>query len=93
MPNTPVMDLMEECRTNLKLRVVDMAKVIGVSRITYYKWMKGGNMRHTTLTGVEAILRKITHIMREQHWPSGPEMTISSERRAERLLSLLSFYP
>lgn len=92
MHKDKITELMEECRTKLKLRTEDMAKVLGVSRISYYKWRKGGNMRSTTANGVEATLRKIAHVMKEQNWPTGPEMSMPSERRADRLITLMGFY-
>ncbi len=87
-----LIDLMEEQRDKLKLRAEDMAKVLGVSRITYYKWRKSGIVRLTTLAGVEATLRKITRIMRDHNWPTGPEMSIAPEQRTERLILLLDLY-
>jgi DNA-binding XRE family transcriptional regulator len=88
-----LVELMEECRSKLKLRAEDMASILGVSRISYYKWRKGGTMRPTTVKGVEATLRKIAHVMREHKWPTGPEMAMPAERRADRLRSLMTFYP
>lgn len=79
-------------RVKLKLTTSDMAEIFGVSRISYYKWRKGGKMRPAMQQRVETALRQIIRVVNEQRWPSGSEMRLSSTKRAKRLIELMALY-
>lgn len=76
-------------RKQMALSVSDMAKVFGVSRVTYYTWLQGGGMRATTAPRIKRTLRGLLAVIREHQWPSGEVLAMPSKDRVAHLLELL----
>ena len=57
MPDLPAHGIdfakVEMLRRHMLLSVSDMAKVFGISRVTYYSWVRGGNIRITNVPKVK----------------------------------------
>lgn len=76
-------------RKHMLLSVSDMAKVLGVSRMTYYTWLKGGGMRSTTTPRIKRKLKGLLAVMKEHQWPSGKVLVMPHQERVSHLLELL----
>lgn len=87
---TPEIDFskVEVLRQRLGLSTMDMAAAMSVSRMTYYLWVRGGNMRPSHVKRVRKIVRILLDLLKDKLWfeqvvPQGPEV------RRERLLALI----
>ena len=65
MTNTPPLDFkkVEALRKHMLLTTGNMAELLGVSRMTYYGWVKGKPVRKKNEDKVRGILRKLLSIL------------------------------
>jgi len=91
MTDKPSLDFgkVEALRKHLMLTTADMAKLLGVSRMTYYGWVKGRAMRKSNDETVRSMLRRLLTVVTEQGWPSAEVIAMESKQRLERLKELL----
>lgn len=78
----------EVLRQRLGLSTMDMAAAMSVSRMTYYLWVRGGNMRPAQANRVRKVVRVLLDLLKDKLWfeevvPKG------AATRRERLLALL----
>lgn len=87
---TPDIDFskVELLRNRLGLSSTDMAAAIGVSRMTYYLWVRGGNMRPSQAGRVRRVIRVLLDLMKNDLWDNEVKPLPPPERR-ERLLALV----
>ena len=78
----------EALRRHMLLSVRDIAMVLGVSRMTYYGWLKGKPLRKSNDAKVREKVRKLLEIMKEG-WPQPEVIALESVSRRQRLLELL----
>jgi DNA-binding XRE family transcriptional regulator len=92
MPKQPLdFSKVEALRRHMLLTTQDMSEVLGVSRMTYYGWVKKGTttLRKSNDEAVRLTLKKLLSIMSVHHWPM-PEVIASGQKeRKARLLELL----
>lgn len=79
----------EALRRHMLLSVRDIAMVLGVSRMTYYGWLKGKPLRKSNDAKVREKLRDLLDIMKEG-WPQPEVIALESVARRQRLLELLN---
>lgn len=79
----------EMLRRHMLLSVSDMAKVFGVSRVTYYSWVRGGKIRMTNIPKVKRTLKKLLAIL-QAGWPDDKVLAMTQTERVDHLLELLS---
>lgn len=78
----------EVLRQRLGLSTTDMAAAMSVSRMTYYLWVRGGNMRPAQAQRVRKVVRVLLDLLKDKRWfedviPAG------AEERRKRLLALV----
>ena len=56
----------EALRRHMLLSIRDIAMVLGVSRMTYYGWLKGKPLRKSNDAKVREKLRQLVDIMKEE---------------------------
>tara|TARA_B100002019_G_scaffold238957_1_gene214216 strand:+ start:3662 stop:3940 length:279 start_codon:yes stop_codon:yes gene_type:complete len=78
----------EALRRHMLLSVRDISMVLGVSRMTYYGWLKGKPLRKSNDAKVREKLRQLLEIMKEG-WPQPEVIALESVARRQRLLELL----
>lgn len=88
MPKPIDFSKVEVLRKRLGLSTVDMAAAMSVSRMTYYLWVRGGNMHSKHARRVHKVVRVLLDLLKDKLWfdevvPLGPKV------RRERLLALL----
>lgn len=79
----------EALRRHMLLSVRDIAMVLGVSRMTYYGWLKGKPLRKSNDVKVREKLKQLLDIMKDG-WPQPDVIALESVSRRQRLLELLS---
>jgi len=66
-----------------------MARLFGVSRMTYYGWVKGKPLRKANDGMVRTVLKQLLSIMVEDKWPTPDVIAMEQPQRKERLDELL----
>jgi len=79
----------EALRKHVMLTTTDMAKLLGVSRMTYYGWVKGKPMRKSNDAVVRSMLRRLLLLVTEHGWPSPEVIAMDSKQRAQHLNQVL----
>ena len=82
----------EELRKHMILTNANMAEVIGVSRMTYYSWVKGKPVREKNFKKVQAALRKLLDIMTKYDWPKPSIIALEQSQRFDVLKDILKKY-
>jgi len=75
-------------RRHMMMSVRDIAIVLGVSRMTYYSWLKGAPLRKANDKKVRKILKQLLELMQEGY-PQPEVIALESVPRRKRLLELL----
>jgi len=92
MTEQPPVDFtkVETLRRHMLLTTGNMSTLFGVSRMTYYGWVKGKPLRKSNDVTVRRVLRQLLDIMKNHQWPM-PEVIASDQReRFSRLQELLN---
>lgn len=93
MPKPPLdFGKVEALRRHMLLTTSDMAAILGVTRMTYYGWVKGRPVRPSNDVKVRTALRKLLAIMSEHSWPTPEVIAADRKLRKERLQELLNQY-
>ncbi len=80
----------ESLRRHMLLTTGDMAKLLGVSRMTYYGWLKGKPLRAKNELKVRSRLRQLLSIMATHSWPMPEVIASDQKQRKARLIELLN---
>jgi len=67
-----------------------MAELLGVSRMTYYGWVKGKSLRRANDIAVRAMLKRLLSVMTEHSWPMPEVIGAAQPERKRRLLDILN---
>lgn len=92
MPSRVPLDFtkIESLRKHMLLTVTDMAKVLGVTRATYYAWIGGKPLRVKNDEHVRVMLKRLLAIMTDQGWPMPEVIAAPQAVRFEKLRELLN---
>lgn len=89
-PNPPIDFVkVEALRKHMMLTTDNMARLFGVSRMTYYGWVKGKPLRKANDGMVRTVLKRLLAIMVEDKWPTPDVIAMEQPQRKERLDELL----
>jgi DNA-binding XRE family transcriptional regulator len=89
-PNPPIDFVkVEALRRHMMLTTDNMARLFGVSRMTYYGWVKGKPLRKSNDGMVRTVLKQLLAIMVEDKWPTPDVIAMEQPQRKERLDELL----
>lgn len=80
----------ESLRKHMLLTVTDMARVLGVTRATYYAWVGGKPLRRKNDEHVRVMLKRLLAIMTEEGWPTPDVIAAPQAVRFEKLKELLN---
>lgn len=88
--NIPVdFQKVESLRRHMLLNTANMAQLLGVSRVTYYNWIKGKPIRQGNIQQVKDTLRRLLNVMTTHGWPQPFIIAMDPKQRFEKLLELL----
>jgi DNA-binding transcriptional regulator YiaG len=80
----------EALRKHMLLTTQDMSELLGVSRMTYYGWVKGKPIRKSNDEHVRTMLRRLLAVMSEHGWPTPEVIASDQKQRKERLVEMLN---
>jgi len=80
----------EALRKHMLLTTSDMSELLGVSRMTYYGWVKGKSLRKANDEAVRAMLKRLLTVMTDHGWPPPEVIAADQKQRKERLLEILN---
>lgn len=90
MPKPLDFTKVEALRRHMLLTTQDMSELLGVSRMTYYGWVKGKPLRKSNDEAVRSMLKRLLAVMTEHGWPMPEVIAADQKQRKERLLELLN---
>lgn len=79
----------EALRKHMLLTVQDISDLFGVTRATYYGWLRGKPIRKTNDATVRAVLKQLLAVMTQHSWPMPEIIAADQKQRKERLQELL----
>ena len=79
----------EALRKHMILTTADMACLFGVSRMSYYGWVRGKPLRKSSDKEVRAVLKQLLSILVDDKWPTPDVIAMESVQRKERLDELM----
>ena len=87
MTNTPPLNFtkVEALRKHMLLTTGNMAELLGVSRMTYYGWVKGKAIRKKNDEKVREALRSMLTMLSDG-WPQPEVIALDQKQRFQRLL-------
>lgn len=85
-------NIVERVRREMLLTTSDMAQLFGVSRMTYYSWVRGKPTNRSNDGYVRVMLKKLLAIHVEHEWPNAEVRAMNSTQRREYLNKLLEAY-
>jgi DNA-binding XRE family transcriptional regulator len=80
----------EALRKHMLLTTSDMSELLGVSRMTYYGWVRGKLLRKSNDESVRTMLRKLLDVMTQHNWPTPEVIASDQKQRKERLMVVLN---
>lgn len=89
MPNTLDFSKVEALRKHMLLTTTDMSELLGVSRMTYYGWVKGKPLRSANDEKVRRLLRQMLTLIRDHNWPPPDVIAAEQKQRKQRLVEML----
>lgn len=89
MPNTLDFAKVEALRKHMLLTTANMAELLGVTRTTYYAWLKGKPIRRNNEQKAKAMLKKLLAVMTDYGWPMPEIIAANQKQRMERLREIL----
>ena len=86
-PNPAPIDFtkVEALRKHMLLTINDMASLLGVTRMTYYGWVRGKPLRKTNSDTVRTVLKQLLSVMVDDKWPMPDVIAMEQKQRKERL--------
>lgn len=79
----------ESLRRHMLLTIADMAGLFGVSRMTYYGWVRGKPIRPKNEETVRVMLRRLLGVMTEHEWPMPEVIAADAKQRIVKLREIL----
>lgn len=79
----------EALRKHMMLTTRQFAQLLGVSRVTYNAWLKGGPIRQSNDKKVRDVLRKLLRVMTYHRWPTPEVIAMDSPQRLTTLLEVI----
>jgi hypothetical protein len=79
----------EALRKHMLLTAYNMAAIFGVSRVTYYSWVRGKGVRRHNTTKIRDEVKKLLNIIRDHQWPMPDVIAANQQERFAKLLELM----
>lgn len=90
VPRAPVdFRKVEALRKHMLLTTTDMAGLLGVSRMSYYGWVRGSSLRQANDEKVRVMLKRLLTVMTEFHWPTPAVIASAQPQRLQMLKEIL----
>lgn len=76
-------------RAHMLLTVDSMVQILGVSRVSYYNWLKGGKMRKPMREHIRKVTRSLVSCVSNHNWPYDAVFVAKQPERLKMLQELL----
>ena len=76
-------------RRHMLLTHTQMARLLGVSRVTYYNWRSAGRPAERNMPKTRAILKDLLRVMTEHEWPTPAIVAMDQDARLLELQKLV----
>lgn len=76
-------------RRHMLLTHTQMARLLGVSRVTYYNWRSIGHPAERNAARTRAILKDMLRVMTEHEWPTPAIVAMDQDQRLIELQKLI----
>src|SRR6267142_2697001 len=80
----------EKLRAYMKLTVLDMLNLVGVTRPTYNTWIKGGVVRGSNEEKLTSVIKKLLWVAQQPEWKQYEKSYLTNSKRRDILQKLLS---
>lgn len=80
----------ESLRKHMLLNVSQFTELLGVSRMSYYGWLKGKAIRKSNEDKVKKVVKNLLVVMKDHNWPTSSDIALEPDERLARLKELLS---
>ena len=80
----------ESLRRHMLLNVSQFTKLLGVSRMSYYGWLKGKPIRRASEDKVKQTVKNLLYVMKEYSWPTAEVIAMDPAERFDRLKTILA---
>ena len=82
-------DKIDALRRHMLLTAGQMARLLGVSRVTYYNWKRAGAPADRTAAKTRATLKELLRVMTEHEWPTPEVVAMDPDDRLIALQKLI----
>jgi DNA-binding XRE family transcriptional regulator len=82
----------ESLRNHMLISQANMAKLLGVSRMTYYSWISGRAIRKSNEATVRELLKKLLAVVTTHGWPTPEVHAMQANYRMQKLSELIKAY-
>jgi len=82
-------DRIDSLRRHMMLTRGQMARLLGVSRVTYYNWRAAGQVAPRNMVYTRKVLKELLRIMVDHEWPSPHVVAMESDERLVELQKLV----
>ena len=82
-------DRIDSLRRHMMLTRGQMARLLGVSRVTYYNWQAAGQPAARNIVYVRKVLKELLRIVVDHEWPSPRVIAMDSDERLVELQKLI----
>lgn len=76
-------------RRHMLLTKTQMARLLGISRVTYHAWEKAGGPSRRSIMYARAVLKELLRVMVEHEWPTPTVVAMDQEDRLIELQKLI----
>lgn len=84
------MDKIEALRKYMLLTIDSLVKLYGVSRVSYYNWLRGKTIRAATASRVRRVTRHLATCVAQHGWPNEMAFVASQSERLKMLEDLIA---
>lgn len=88
-PKGVTFEKIDALRRHMLLTHTQMARLLGISRVTYYNWKSVGHPAERTVTKTRAILKDLLRVMVEHAWPTPAVVAMDQDDRLIELQKLI----
>lgn len=82
-------DKIDALRRHMLLTHTQMARLLGVSRVTYYNWKRAGAPADRNAAKTRATLKELLRVMTEHEWPTPEVVAMDPDDRLIALQKLI----
>jgi DNA-binding XRE family transcriptional regulator len=83
-------DVVERLRWQMRLTKAGMAKVLGVSRMTYYGWVAGKRLRPSSEDMLKKKISALLAVVTEDKWPTTEGEKMPASKVVRTVLALMA---